>query len=183
MTNEIEQKFVQSYEANRDALFRHILFRIGGDRERATDILSDTFARAWDALCKREGKRDDEKKDIENLRAYFYRIAHNLLVDEYGKPKVASLDALSEESEHGELEVSEVSLHSDVVRLGELSELTRALAKLPNDFREVLVLRYIDDMGPSQIAEILGESANTVSVRINRATAALREILNGVTNK
>ncbi|HEY4493369.1 MAG TPA: RNA polymerase sigma factor [Candidatus Paceibacterota bacterium] len=175
MKSRTEQVFLAAYEANKNALFRHILMRISGDRDRATDLLSDVFARTWNALCK--------GKEIENLRAYFYRVAHNLLVDEYGKPKVISLDALSEESEHGELEVSEVSLHSDVVRLGELSELTRALAKLPNDFREVLVLRYIDDMGPSQIAEILGESANTVSVRINRATAALREILNGVTNK
>ena len=88
MKSRTEQVFLAAYEANKNALFRHILMRISGDRDRATDLLSDVFARTWNALCK--------GKEIENLRAYFYRVAHNLLVDEYGKPKVISLDALSE---------------------------------------------------------------------------------------
>jgi len=48
---------------------------------------------------------------------------------------------------------------------------------LPEDSRTVLVMRYIDDLGPNEIADMLEESANVVSVRINRATKELRKIL------
>ncbi|HEY9582723.1 MAG TPA: sigma-70 family RNA polymerase sigma factor [Candidatus Paceibacterota bacterium] len=175
---DIEKEFIGAYEANKNALFRHIMFRIGGDREKATDLLSDTFTRTWDALC----KRNSENKEIENLRAYFYRVAHNLIVDEYGKPKIASLDALSEGREESDgdekFDVIESGSHADVVKHSEVSELHRALAKLEQSDREILVMRYIDDIGPNEIAEIIGESANVISVRINRATKALREILN-----
>ncbi len=176
MSINTEQQFLESYTANTDALFRHILFRIGGDREKAKDILQDTFTRAWGALA--------GGKEIENLRAYFYRIAHNLIVDEYGRPKHASLEAMSESDENseggegsGEIAIADASSHADTMASVESAELVRALAKLPADYRDVLTMRYIDDLGPGAIAEITGESANVISVRINRATAALREVL------
>lgn len=77
-----------------------------------------------------------------------------------------------------EFNIADASTHNNVMKNSEVSELHRALAKLEESDREVLVMRYIDDIGPNEIAEILGESANVISVRINRATKALREILN-----
>ena len=178
MENSIEQKFTDCYKANTDALFRHILFRLGGDRERAKELLQETFCRAWGALAKKQASG----KEVDNLRAYFYRIAHNLLVDEYGKPKTSSLEALAEarsdDGEAGEIEIRDMGVHADTLMSVESAELARAMAKLPDDYRQVLAMRYIDDLGPSAIAEVTGESANVISVRINRATEALRKILN-----
>jgi len=169
MASKTEETFLAAYKANTDALFRHILFRIGGDRERAKDLLQDVFCRTWDKV--RDGR------EIENLRAYFYRIAHNLIVDEYGKHKTVSLDALRE----GETEEENFDLPDtcaiDPSEAASVAELKRAIDRLPDDSRTVLVMRYIDDLGPSEIAEILSESANVVSVRINRATKELRKIL------
>ena len=173
MASKIEETFLTAYEANTDALFRHILFRIGGDREMAKDLLQDTFCRAWDKV--RDGR------EIENLRAYFYRIAHNLIIDEYGKHKTVSLDAMRENvsgetGDEGELDLPDTSL-VDPSSAASVNELQRAINKLPEDSRTVLVMRYIDDLGPNEIADMLEESANVVSVRINRATKELRKIL------
>lgn len=171
--------FTESYKANADAIFRHILFRLGGDRERARELLQETFCRAWGAIAKREGSG----REIENLRAYFYRIAHNLIVDEYGKTKTISLDALAEsnvggEGGSGEYDLADESAQANTMARVESAELCRAMSKLPADYRQVITMRYIDDLGPNQIAQIIGESANVISVRLNRATAALRKILN-----
>ena len=56
----------------------------------------------------------------------------------------------------------------------------RALAflpQLPDSYRTVLVLRYVDDFSPQEIAAITGESQNAVSVRIHRAARKLRELI------
>lgn len=52
-----------------------------------------------------------------------------------------------------------------------------AIATLAREYREVFMMRFIDDLSPKEIAEILGVSANVVSVRITRATKELRKCL------
>ncbi|KKW19080.1 MAG: RNA polymerase, sigma-24 subunit, ECF subfamily [Candidatus Adlerbacteria bacterium GW2011_GWC1_50_9] len=52
-----------------------------------------------------------------------------------------------------------------------------ALQKLPEPYREAIVLRYIDQLSPGEIADIVGESENAVSVRIHRGLKKLRAIL------
>ncbi|MEK7535664.1 MAG: RNA polymerase sigma factor [Patescibacteria group bacterium] len=166
MGNRIEQTFLETYQANTDALFRHILFRIGGDRDKAKDLLQETFCRAWKVLA--------GGKEIENLRAYFYRIAHNLIIDEYGKHKNVSLEQMMEEVE---FDPADTGSQSNPGLGAEITELQNAINKLEQESRTVLVMRYIDDLGPNEIANILGERANVISVRINRATKALKKVL------
>ena len=50
------------------------------------------------------------------------------------------------------------------------------LADLPTDYKEVVYLRFVEDLKPQEIAEVLGESANAISVRINRGLEKLREL-------
>jgi len=52
-----------------------------------------------------------------------------------------------------------------------------ALEQIPKEYRDVVLMRYVDDMSPEDIAEVLGENANTVSVRIHRGVTMVRKEL------
>ena len=58
----------------------------------------------------------------------------------------------------------------------------QVLERLGDNYKEVVVMRYLDGLTPAEIAEILGESPNAISIRINRGINRLRQLLkdNGV---
>lgn len=163
-----EKAFLAAFDAYADALYRHGYFRVS-DKERAQDLVSDTFARTWDYLAK--------GNVVEDFRPFLYRTLNHLIIDEYRKKRVESLDQLLDEQDvpesafhelvEGSLEALELSL--DAKRVPEL------LAEMPEGYREVVVLRYIDGLQPREIAEVLGESVNVVSVRIHRGMTWLQK--------
>lgn len=158
-----EHEFRKAYNAYADALFRHCYFRLY-DRERSKDLVQDAFMKAWGYIAK--------GREVENMRAFLYRILHNLIVDEFRKKKTVSLDALKE---RGVDFIAHEKLNQN--DLSELKNIMSFFSELPVKYREVATMRYIDDLTPKEIAEITGESENNISVRINRATAQLRNLM------
>ena len=113
-------------------------------------------------------------KRIEFEKAFLYRIANNLFINEIRTDKTSmSLDQL--EAEHS-YEVS-TTLPSPQI-IAEKQELLLFLEKLPPSYREVIVYRYIDDMAVKDIALLLGEKETNISMRLKRATEKLRELYN-----
>ncbi|MBI3573547.1 sigma-70 family RNA polymerase sigma factor, partial [Candidatus Kaiserbacteria bacterium] len=158
-----KQAYMEAYENYADAIFRHCFFRLS-DREKALDITQETFTRAWDYLA--------EGKTIEKFKPFLYRIAGNLIIEEYRKKKHVSLDAFLDDEMHDEGMIS--ALHDDGAfdRLADAFDAKLAedaLQKLSEPYREVLILRFIDGLSPKEIAIHLEERENTVSVRIHRA--------------
>ena len=163
-----EKAFLEAFDRHADALYRHCYFRVS-DPEVARDIVSETFTRTWDYLVK--------GKTVEEFRPFLYRTLNHLIIDEYRKRSAESLDALLDDYEvpesafeelvGGSREELEFSL--DAERVPEL------LAELPKQYRDVVVMRYIDGLAPAEIAEITGIPVNTVSVRIHRGIALLAQ--------
>lgn len=164
----MEQVFISAYDEYADAIFRHCFFRVS-DRERAKELSQEVFVRAWEYVQKHS---EDE---VENMQALLYHIARNLIIDEYrGRKKQSmSLDAMSEEDGFDPSDDS----HTEIIRASEMGEVKKAMEDLPDHFREVLLLRYVDDMGVKDIAELLEEKENAISVRIHRGIAELRKLL------
>ena len=157
----MEEEFIKSYDELADVLFRHCYFRLS-DRERAKDVVQETFIRTWDYVKK--------GKDITNLKAFLYRVANNLIIDEYRKKKELSLDVLQEDGfDPGVDETGAIQSVSE----GKYA--LAALAKIDPSYRQVIIMRYIDDLSPKEISLILGESENAVSVRIHRGLKRARE--------
>ena len=158
------QKFVETYDDYADAIFRHCYYRIY-DRELARDLMQEAFLRAWEYLAK--GKK------VLNLRAFIYKIANNLCIDHIRRKKESSLDSL--------MEAGFDPSGDDAVKIERSTDAgmaVSALQKLEDPYREAMVLRYVDDLTVKEIAEITGETENTISVRIHRATAVLKENFN-----
>ena len=171
MPEKSDASFLAAFDEYADPLFRHACLRLS-DRERAADLTQDTFIKAWDYLC--------AGNDINNWKAFLYRILNNLIIDEYRRSKSDSLDALLEsDSGSGDALVSVGSRSEKEESLDDelLIERVRALIpKLPENYRVVLSLRYLDDLAPKEVAQVLGISENSASVRIHRAVARLREL-------
>lgn len=158
------QLLSDAYEQYADAIFRHCYFRVFS-RERGKELMQETFLRTWQYLS--------EGKTVDNMRAFLYRIANNLIIDESRKKRESSLEALQEAGfdppgEDGNVKAS---------KLLEEQRILETLAKLDPPYREVFVMRHIDGLKPAEIASMLGESANTISVRLHRATEQLRTFL------
>ncbi len=157
-----EQAFVAAYDEYAEAIFRYCYFRVN-DREKAKELMQETFAKAWEYLQK--------GKEIDNVRAFLYRVAHNASVNEVTRRKPYSLDEMQERIGYDPVDEVSVSPEQD-------AEITLLLARLeelrPRD-REVLTLRYLNGLPISEIAEAMGEPPNTVSVRVRRALEELRK--------
>jgi RNA polymerase sigma-70 factor, ECF subfamily len=158
-----KKEFLNAYDRYADALYRHAYFRVFSE-SRAEELMQESFLRAWRYMS------DGEK--VENLRAFLYRTLNNLIVDEYRKKREESLDVLIEESPANEpAEDGRESLENRVL----LAQVRDMMRELPEEDRELLTFRYIDDMSPAEIAETLGMTANSVSVRLHRIIAVLKE--------
>jgi len=159
-----EEKFISVYDENADAIFRYAYFRLY-DRERAKEVMQEAFMKTWEYL--QSGKK------ISNVRAFLYRTAHNLSVNEAVRHKFFSLDEMREVAGFDPEEVrqntpdTEAEYRLVLAKIGELD---------PAD-RDVLLMRYVEGLPVSEIAEALDEAPNTVSVRIHRAIGKLRASL------
>lgn len=163
-----EDRFLKAFDEYSDALFRHAVYRLS-DRERAIELVHDTFVKAWGYL--RQGH------EIDSYKSFLYKVINNLIIDEYRRRKETSLDAIL--AEEGIDEGAFQELHA-----GGIEELTFALDaerasvlihELPHVYREVITLRYVDGLGPKEIGELIEESENVVSVRLYRALKLLKE--------
>jgi len=141
-------------------------FYLLGDHHDAEDVTERTFVAALAAI---DGFRDEGA----TFRAWLFRIAHNQLANALRsrqRQQTASLEA-----------VAEPRVHADPAGLFSLAEeargLRRALEMLPEDRRQVVVLRFVDGLSAREIGAVLGRSEGTVRVLQHRALRQLAEML------
>ena len=163
-----EERFLKAFDAYTDALFRHAFMRIS-NRERALDLVHDAYTKVWSYI--RGGY------EIDNFRPFLYKVLNNLIIDEYRKKKELSLDAMMEiegvdEGSFDELSENTVESLAATIDGRKAFEL---LVELPDQYREVIIYRFVDQLGPREISELIEESENVVSVRIYRALKMLRQ--------
>ena len=156
----MQQQFLTAYDELGDAVFRHCVFRVS-NREEATDIMQETFTRLWEYM--RKGN------DIQNMKAFTFRTANNLIIDWYRKKKPVALD---DEVAH-RLPDTEHAVDPEIV--ADASSLLELLDELEEPYKTAISLRYLDGLGPKEIAEVIGESENAISVRIHRGIKQLQE--------
>ncbi len=162
----LQNQFFESYEEFSDSVFKHCYFRVS-DRDVALDLMQDTFAKTWAYVQK--------GNDVEDVKAFLFRVANNLIIDFYRKKKSVSLDRLVD-NEEDSYEPSENG-HMQMIAEAEVGQVMKALQSVEEPYRQAVTLRYVDGLSPKEISEIVGESPNNVSVRINRGLQKLHTVL------
>ncbi len=159
--DETKAYFLQIHDTYADDIYRFCLLKVS-NRELAQDLTQEVFTRFWQAL--REGTV------MRSERALLYTVARNLVIDWYRKKKESSLDVLTEQGSEFMGDSAQ-----DVTRLAEMEEALRVVNTLDDASKEALLMRFVEGLSPKEIATLTGESANAVSVRLNRAMKKVRQ--------
>lgn len=139
----------------------------------ADDIFQDTFMKV--ILTLREGKYTGQGK----FKAWVTQVARNLIIDHFRRVKVKNVISEWDESFREELSErlpsEERNAEEELIRQSEHRALHDWIAKLPQAQREVLQLRYLEDMSFKEIAVQTGVSINTALGRMRYALINLRK--------
>lgn len=153
-------------------LFSYILFVVH-DRDRANDVFQETFVKAIAKL--HEGRYTTSGKFL----AWLMRIAHNVIMDNYrenrskGTVDVAGDNDLSNISSESLLDSN---IESEYVNTQVLSDVKKMMNMLPTPQREVVFMRYYQNMAFKEIAEVTGVSINTSLGRMRYALLNMRRM-------
>jgi RNA polymerase sigma-70 factor (ECF subfamily) len=140
-----------------------------GNRDSADDLVQDTLERAWtkralwqDAVDGREG----------SLRAWLHAVMHNLFINGIRRaPRTESLDEQDDAAE--QLPARDASAETGAA----LRDLQRALARLSDEQREVVLLVGLEQLSYAEAAQALGVPIGTVMSRLSRGREQLRQLM------
>jgi len=163
--------FVEAYDLYVDKIYRFVFYKVAS-AEDAQDLTSAVFLKAWDHI------RENSLTDHKTLPALFYKIARNTVIDHYRKTAKEQANVALADSEN-ELDLPDKSQDpaARFALASDLAAVNEKLAELKEEYREAIVLRYIDELSIGEIAEILEKSNGNVRILIFRALKALRELL------
>ncbi len=183
VNNRIKQVLKGDQNAYSDIvnLYQHklyqICYRMLSNKHEAEDIAQEAFVRAYINLHTFDQKR--------KFSTWLYRIATNLCIDRIRKKKpdyyldaeVAGTEGLDMYSQLS----SNDKLPDDQVEQMELQDrIQYEISRLPDKYRSVIVLKYMEELSLQEISEILDLPLGTVKTRIHRGREALRKQLNNL---
>lgn len=178
-----DEKIVRAVRKGNKELFRELvkryqrklsvyLYHLVRNREETEDILQNVFIKVYDNL----GKFDTRKK----FSSWIYRIAHNEAVNIIKRKnwkKFISWEDITVKGDTLDLKSKEKSPLDNWIEKELKGEMQGALGKLPEQYREVLILRYFLEKNYEEIGEIIKKPVNTVGTLINRAKKKLLLII------
>ena len=149
------------YDLYSPMLFRYAM-RLLGDQALAEDCVAETFHRYLETIR-------SQRSVNSNLKAYLYRITHNLITDHYRRKVVDQLPDDTELPDHVE------EINTSLERKQDMEIARRALRILTPDQRQVIILRYFENWKNEDIAVAINKPVNAVKALQFRAIQAIRK--------
>jgi len=166
-----QDAFIKAYDLYIDQIYRFVYFKIS-NAEEANDLTSAIFLKTWNYI------QNNSVTDFKTLRALIYKIARTSIIDYYRKNSKMTTVAFEKDGEFGQKEFADEK--QDVLKKIEIASdfaaVTEKLPELKDEYREVIILRFINELSINEIAQIINKSKGSVRVLIYRALKALREI-------
>src|SRR4051794_14143340 len=156
------EAFQSLYETHLDTVYRYVYYKVGNG-QLAEDLTQHIFLKAWEAIHRYQWRELP-------FQHWLLRLARNAVIDHYRSTKPSNASLLDPISVGVDPEVE--LAQSEMVQT-----LQDAVRQLPDEQREVIVLRFIEQMPHADVALHLGKSAATVRVIQHRALQALRRLL------
>ncbi len=155
--------FTGIYDELVKPVYRYIYYRV--EQEVAEDLTEDTFLKVWQNLKK-------YKKGANPFSSWVFRIAHNLVVDHYRKHKTTSeIDERTADTQPHSDPHGQVDLKLTQVRL------RKVIRKLPDNYQQIIILKYINELDNKEIAATIGKSEGAVRTLQFRALEKLKGLL------
>ena len=153
----------------KEKIFSSIFFLVK-DKYLAEDLFQEVFIKVIDTL--RSNRYNEEGKFLQ----WALRISHNLCVDYFRKIKRTKIVYSGDDKDIFEvINVNSESADTKMVQGQSHDKIRSMLEQLPEEQREVIILRHYADMSFKEIADVFNESINTVKSRYRRTLATLRK--------
>ena len=162
--------FIKAYDSYIDDIYRFIYFKVGS-REDAEDLTSQVFLKSWDYI-------QNNLLDHKTVKAFFYRVARNIVIDYYRDKSTQDNISINGKEIPIDIIDEKTNLNKEVDLKIDIKNLQQAMKELKDEYREVLMLRYINELSIKEIAEIVDKNKGNVRVLIFRAIKALKNIVN-----
>ena len=156
-----KEAFGKLYAIYVDRLYRYCFFRVGNNRELAEDIVQSAFIKAWEKL-------ETFKKG--SFQAWLYTITRNTLIDHVRlkKPQVVLTDMVVDDKQQ---------IEDAVLKKIAVEKIMDALRFLTDEQRDIIILKFVDEMSNKEIAHMLGKEEDAIRAMQYRAIKQLKKIL------
>ncbi|HDZ54320.1 MAG TPA: RNA polymerase sigma factor [Candidatus Nealsonbacteria bacterium] len=157
-----QKHFSQLYDQHIDKIYRFVFLKVSS-QEVAEDLTSETFLRGWRVFKNGE-------KEIVNPSAFLYQIARNLVTDFYrekGKTQIVS-------TEFTQIKDPRIDLEEKALMGSDMDTVKLAISGLKEDYQNVVIWHYLDDLSVPEIAKIIDKPEGTIRVMLHRALKALK---------
>ena len=154
-------QFISYYQENKDKLFTYLMYRLNFDRALAEDLLMDIVLKAYENF----NKFDPEKG---SFKTWIFTLAHNHLVNfwrDNKKKKTVSLENMEEEG----ISVAFVEAEDPVSQEIESRKIQHILSLMNESDREIITLRYLEELSYKEIAQIIGKEEGAIRTSLSRA--------------
>lgn len=167
-----ERCFDELINRHKNKVFAYINLYIR-DQALAEDIFQDTFLKVVQSI--KTGRYSDNGKFL----SWVMRIAHNLIIDSFRRVK--QQNTVSNDSYEADLfnsaKFSDTNIEDEYIKKQIKKDIRAMIGSLPDDQREVVILRHYSDMSFKEIADITGVSINTALGRMRYALINMRKIM------
>lgn len=156
------QAFGEIYKSYLDRIYRYVYYRIN-DKMTAEDITEDVFIKAWKAIKTCKGKE-------KTFSSWLYRIAHNHLINTLrNSSRITSL--------RSQPAVEFIDSKQEIDTAIDHKELIKVISNLPENQRQVVILKFIEGLDNQEISRITGKKEGAIRISQMRALATIREKL------
>ena len=162
----LKKEFSKIYDKYINQIYRFVFLKVNS-KEIAEDITSETFLKVWESY---------KNNKIENVSAFLYQVARNLITDYYrqkSRTQFLPLDSVSIIDPSNNLkEESQDKSDIEIIK--------SALFRLENEnYQNIIIWHYLNDLSIKEISKINNQSEGAVRVMLSRALKELKEIIEG----
>lgn len=160
--------FGELYDHYIDKIYRFIFFKVG-TKEEAEDLTSDVFLKTWHYLT------DARHTTVKSFSGLVYTVARSTLIDFYrkkSKRQECSIDQIAD------IEiVKEDTTLAMISDSHDIKDIFAAIKTMKQNYQEVILLRFMDDLTIGEIAEVIGKNNINTRVLLHRALKLLQSIV------
>lgn len=160
-----QKSFSEVYKYLLEPIYRFVFFKVN-DEQTAQDITAEVFLKCWKKLTGERGKT------VKHLRAFFYTVARNQIIDYYRsgahQKQVYISDNLQRDlidHKDGKQQI-EVKIESEYI--------LKLVQLLKESYKEIIILRYVEEMNLVEISKIIEKTPVATRVLLHRANQALQ---------
>lgn len=158
-----KEAFSRIYKLYFEKIYKYCKFNLNDDSD-AQDACQETFVKAW-----RNIKKFDAERPNWSFQAFLFKIARNLIIDRSRRKKDLKI------KEYIGLETNE-DFYENIQKKQDVSIVRQALENLDEIERQIIILRFFEEMDTKEIANILGMKDGAIRVRLHRTMDKLKII-------